>query len=144
MIYYGRLMNDNIKIGYTTNLLARVGPLAVNRRTGELSCILGVHDGDFEDEQSMHRRFAHLRIKADGCPEDFRPADDLIDHILGECQPCSEVDEANRVISLQWLRSKTASTWRRSIADGTGRLVRCKPMAESLRPPMEIPVVWKD
>lgn len=141
MIYYGRLTNDNIKIGYTTNLLARVGPLAVNRTTGELSCILGVHDGDYDAEQIMHSRFAHLRIKADGCPENFRPDRELIDHILGECQPCPEVDAANRVIALQWLRIKTATQWRRSITD---RLVRLVSTAEHIESAVFPDGFWKD
>lgn len=142
LIYYGRLTNDNIKIGHAVNLVGRASVLTVNRTTGTLVGILGIHDGDYETEAEMHRLFAHLRIGAPGCPEDFRPNDELIDHILRECQPCPEVDAANRAIALRWLRSKTATPWR--LSSVLDLLVQCQPMNTLGLPAVFPDDFWKD
>lgn len=74
-VYFLRRLNDGlIKIGYTTQLEARLSSI----RTGAGPCeLLASISGDTEVEREHHERFAHLR--ADG--EWFRPEPDLLTYI---------------------------------------------------------------
>lgn len=73
VVYYIRMKNDLIKIGYTTNLVARCVALRV--RTED---VLVTEPGGPEKERERHVQFAHLRH---GRWEEFDPADELLGHM---------------------------------------------------------------
>ena len=101
MIYFARLVTGNIKIGCTSNLVGRMKGFPQQRYGREVVCVLGVHDGGMEVEESIHRKFDHLRAKIrprGRRPEDFRPDPELIGYILEHCRVTAEVMEANCAI----------------------------------------------
>lgn len=72
VVYYVRI-GDYIKIGYSTNLTARLSALRVSRDD-----VMATEPGGPKLERVRHRQFAHLR---NGRRENFAPAQDLLDHI---------------------------------------------------------------
>jgi len=77
-IYY---LRDNrgeaIKIGYATDLKARLAALATGAPFGNE--LLASEPGTLTDEAALHLRFSHLRISSSG--EWFRVGEDLLAHI---------------------------------------------------------------
>jgi len=71
-VYYVRI-GDYIKIGYTTNLTARLVGLRA-----DADQVLATEPGGAQEERARHLQFAHLRK---GRRENFRGALDLIQHI---------------------------------------------------------------
>lgn len=74
VVYYLRLGNGDIKIGYTSNLPERMR--ALRARPGDL---LAVEPGAREKEKERHQQFASLRRES--WWEDFEPAPELLRHI---------------------------------------------------------------
>jgi hypothetical protein len=71
-VYYVRI-HDHIKIGYTTNITARMGQLRVST-----SAVLATEPGGQATERERHTEFADERI---GRREDFNPSPRLLAHI---------------------------------------------------------------
>jgi len=76
MIYYLRLANGMIKIGCTNDLKARLKALR-NYYEGDVTLLKAV-PGDKLDEEQIHARFSHLRIRR---LEQFKPGEDLLQFI---------------------------------------------------------------
>lgn len=70
LIYFIRVQ-QRIKIGYTTDLPTRMSALVPDE-------ILHTEPGTMQDEQVMHKKFAHLRAKA---REYYHPEPELLDFI---------------------------------------------------------------
>jgi len=73
VVYYLREPSGNIKIGFTTNVHARLIALRVNR-----DAILATEPGGRGLERMRHRQFKHLRL---GRWERFHPEADLLSHV---------------------------------------------------------------
>ena len=73
VVYYLREPSGNIKIGFTTNMQARLLDLRINR-----DAMLATEPGGRELERMRHRQFKHLRL---GRWERFHPEADLLSHI---------------------------------------------------------------
>jgi hypothetical protein len=98
MIYYARLESGNVKIGCTINLAERILSLHYKPSYRKVVCVLGVHDGGFDVEDAVHKKFDHLRIRPHDWgkrPEDFRPESALVEHIVQNCSLSHDVVEVN-------------------------------------------------
>ena len=74
MIYFAQPIEGGpVKIGFTSDVDARLRQLEVYY--GRPLALLGIMEGDRDEERSIHGRFAHLRF---GRTEQFRPAADLM------------------------------------------------------------------
>lgn len=73
VVYYLQEQSGEIKIGYTTNLKARLIALRVSP-----SDVLATEPGGARLEKMRHGQFKHLRV---GRWERFKPALDLLSHI---------------------------------------------------------------
>lgn len=71
-VYYVRI-GDHVKIGYTTNVRARMNQLRV-----DISEVLATEPGDRDLERRRHREFAEER---QGRRENFNPSRRLLAHI---------------------------------------------------------------
>jgi hypothetical protein len=79
VIYFIKRPNDGrIKIGTSVRLVDRLKQLACE--FGEGLAVLAVVDGHKDEERSLHRRFAHLRVVG----EWFEPGDELLGLITTE------------------------------------------------------------
>jgi hypothetical protein len=67
-------MKKGIKIGFSSNLKDRVGSMAKHEKKPYL---LGIVDGDLDDEQRIHWRFAHQRIAG----EIFKNSEEIRDFV---------------------------------------------------------------
>jgi hypothetical protein len=77
MIYYAKLANGNIKIGWARRpIMQRMNRLI--HSTGGPVKLLAIHDGDRETERRVHEQFAEVRI---GRSEQFKPSRQLMSHI---------------------------------------------------------------
>jgi hypothetical protein len=65
-----------VKIGTSTNVPARIKQLEATYKRP--LALLGTMEGDRDEEQAVHARFAHLRF---GRTEQFRPAPELMEFI---------------------------------------------------------------
>lgn len=74
VVYYLRLGNSDIKIGYTSNLPERMRALRARP-----SDVLAIEPGDRQKEKERHHQFAGLRREV--WREDFEPAAELMSHI---------------------------------------------------------------
>lgn len=74
VVYYVRLSDDRIKIGFTSRLRERMGALRVHP-----SDLLAVEPGGRDVERERHAQFAKDRISARF--EDFRPSVELLQWI---------------------------------------------------------------
>lgn len=81
VVYYVRI-HDCIKIGYSTNLKARLSTLRVDD-----DAVLATEPGGRELEALRHQEFADLRI---GRRENFKPVDRLLRHIEHVREVCGE------------------------------------------------------
>ena len=79
VVYYVKLDAERIKIGFTTNLLARLTGLRVDREN-----LLAYEPGGRELERQRHQQFQADRIRAGR--EDFRPSEALLSWIDGLCE----------------------------------------------------------
>lgn len=70
VVYYVRF-GDRVKIGYTTNLAARLTAIPHDE-------VLATEPGTMQDERARHRQFADLRITG----EWFTYAEPLVSHIV--------------------------------------------------------------
>lgn len=73
IVYYLRVADDRIKIGYTTNLKQRLSNLRLDR-----SAVLATEPGGRDVEFRRHHEFADERY---GRREDFAASDELLAHI---------------------------------------------------------------
>ena len=73
VVYYLRESSGAIKIGFTTNMEARLLALRINR-----DAMLATEPGGRELERMRHRQFKHLRL---GRWERFQPEADLLSHV---------------------------------------------------------------
>lgn len=82
LVYYVRVREGRIKIGYTTQMKQRLSALRVDETE-----LLATEPGGRDAEAQRHTQFAHLRI---GRTEDFRDAPELfelIDLLHGQFGP---------------------------------------------------------
>jgi hypothetical protein len=72
-----------VKIGYSCDVESRRRQL--EKAYGQELVILATMEGDSDEEQELHARFAHLRLKGHksrgAAPEQFRPDSELMDFI---------------------------------------------------------------
>lgn len=78
MIYFLRRADGAIKIGTTRKYYTRQSSLT--RQFGKLE-LLGVMEGNREQEQEIHERFAHIRLNNKHNTEWFQPRPELLDYI---------------------------------------------------------------
>jgi hypothetical protein len=78
MIYFLRRVDGAIKIGTTKKYYTRQSSLT--RQFGKLE-LLGVMEGNREQEHEIHGRFAHLRLNSKRNTEWFQPHPELLDFI---------------------------------------------------------------
>ncbi len=79
MVYFIRLPNSGIKIGFTRSLKQRLQALLAEY--GPPIDVLGIIDGGRAKEREMHERFAAYRIEG---IERFRESSEMIDFIRSE------------------------------------------------------------
>jgi hypothetical protein len=78
MIYFLRRADGAIKIGTTEKCYARRSDLA--KQHGNLE-LLGVMEGGREEEQALHNKFSHARLKGSHKTEWFNSCQELLDYI---------------------------------------------------------------
>jgi hypothetical protein len=78
MIYFLRRADGAIKIGTTEKYLTRLSTLTTEY--GELE-LLGLMEGDREEEQKLLARFAQARLSTDRRTEWFHPSKEILDYI---------------------------------------------------------------
>jgi Meiotically up-regulated gene 113 len=76
LIYFAQLPSGAVKIGYSANVDARL--IALKSYYHQPLVLLGTIEGDREDEQALHKRFAHIRLHG---TEQFRPTPELMEFI---------------------------------------------------------------
>jgi hypothetical protein len=76
VIYFAMTPTGSIKIGCSRELEKRLG--ALERHYGVELVLLHTMEGDFDTEDEIHDRFAHLRL---GRTEQFQPGPDLMEFI---------------------------------------------------------------
>jgi hypothetical protein len=79
LVYFISAESDLIKIGYTTNLSARLRSLRT-AHPNELRILLAI-PGSRDDERELHRRFAEYRVGR----EWFRRSKPINDYIASQC-----------------------------------------------------------
>lgn len=108
MIYFVRRVGGgDIKIGMSACLSARL--MQLEKMVGCELVVLGVMDGSFYEEKSLHREFATICREG----EWFDPAASLLDFIANKCRPwdgCDDLPAISSVVALkgsldmeQWL-----------------------------------------
>jgi Meiotically up-regulated gene 113 len=76
MIYFAQLPSGAIKIGFSSQVDARLEYLEME--LGQTLTLLKTIPGDRSVERKIHKRFTHLRV---GRTEQFKPGDDLLEFI---------------------------------------------------------------
>jgi hypothetical protein len=94
VIYFIRRADGTgpIKIGTTIRVAARIVQLT-NQLKKPLH-VLGVMEGNLDEERAMHTRFHHLRIQPKRREEWFRPGSDLLEFIATQTRQWQEEDDA--------------------------------------------------
>lgn len=92
MIYFVQAIDGGpIKIGTTGRLSTRLKQLGIE--FGKDLRLLAVMDGSFEEEKSLHKRFAHLRIAPSALNERFEPDASLLGFIRANGRTWGGEDE---------------------------------------------------
>lgn len=126
MIYFIRSAGGGpIKIGTTVRLSVRLKQLS--EEFGTDLRLLGVMDGGYEKEQTIHKRFGHLRLGFSAVNERFRPAVELLRYIADNAHRWDGSDDAPPLkpdIILVYKADHQSSvefkTWLNELADHVG------------------------